>query len=257
VTLKAIFSPLAEPLGLIWLLLVLALLGFLLRRKWQGVLALSLPVALLFLVGGTPLVETLVARAERPYARGRLEELPTVDAVVALGGSHSISRYDPFGFSISETEDRVLVGAELVRLGKASCLVLGGKGPLPGTSDRSGMLPVQAWLEKWKVFQGTITNLGICSNTHDEALHCRVLQKEHQWRKVILVTSALHLHRAQATFAHQGIEVIPVACDFQAYGVPHAAPWGSPFPSEHRFVLLAKWLHEVIGWWAYKARDWA
>jgi len=38
------------------------------------------------------------------------------------------------------------------------------------------------------------------------------------WRKVILVTSALHIPRSVAVFAAQGIAVVPVVCDFQAYG---------------------------------------
>jgi hypothetical protein len=55
-------------------------------------------------------------------------------------------------------------------------------------------------------------------------------------------------------FKRQGIEVTPVAADFQALGVPKD-PF-SPFPRQHRLFLLALYLHEKIGWWVYRTRGW-
>ena len=99
-----------------------------------------------------------------------------------------------------------------------------------------------------------MTNLGICINTHDEAVAFRKLAQSQGWSKVMLVTSALHLRRGVALFKKQGIEVTPVAADFQVLGVPQD-PF-SPFPRQHRFFLLALYLHEKIGWWVYRARGW-
>ena len=99
-----------------------------------------------------------------------------------------------------------------------------------------------------------MTNLGICINTHDEAVAFRKLARSQGWSKVLLVTSALHLRRAVALFKQQGIEVTPVAADFQALGVP-PDPF-SPFPREHRLFLMTLYLHEKIGWWVYRLRRW-
>jgi uncharacterized SAM-binding protein YcdF (DUF218 family) len=73
---------------------------------------------------------------------------------------------------------------------------------------------------------------------------------------VLLVTSALHLRRAEAVFRKQGVDVTPIACDFQVYGVPRTSAFPSPFPSQHRLDLLSLYLHEQIGWWVYKWRGW-
>lgn len=101
-----------------------------------------------------------------------------------------------------------------------------------------------------------VTNLGLCANTHDEAVRFKELSAQRGWRKVILVTSALHIPRSVAAFAAQGIAVVPVACDFQAYGVPPVEGDFSPFPRQSRFHQLALYLHEKIGWLAYRLRGW-
>jgi uncharacterized SAM-binding protein YcdF (DUF218 family) len=98
--------------------------------------------------------------------------------------------------------------------------------------------------------------LGICANTHDEALQFRKLKEAEGWQKVLLVTSALHMRRAEAVFRKQGVDVTPVACDFQVHGVLGAPGFPSPFPRQHRLDLLSLYLHEQIGWWVYKWRGW-
>src|SRR5437763_1587374 len=56
--------------------------------------------------------------------------------------------------------------------------------------------------------------LGANEDTHDEALKVRVLATERGWHRVLLVTSANHMRRASGVFRAQGLEVIPVPCNF-------------------------------------------
>jgi uncharacterized SAM-binding protein YcdF (DUF218 family) len=150
----------------------------------------------------------------------------------------------------------MLTAVELVRLGKAKTLVLGGSmRPLPGKPGVPGMAVVQDWVTSWRVSDAAVTNLGFCLNTHDEAIAFRKLKENQGWKKVLLVTSALHMRRSEALFRKQGIDVVPVAADFEAYGVPPESGF-SPFPREHRFVLLSRYLHEKIGCWVYRWRGW-
>jgi uncharacterized SAM-binding protein YcdF (DUF218 family) len=115
---------------------------------------------------------------------------------------------------------------------------------------------VQEWVLASGLTTVTVTNLGLCANTHDEALRFKELSAQHGWRTVILVTSALHIPRSVAVFAAQGIAVVPVACDFQAYGVASMQGDFSPFPRQFRFHHLALYLHEKIGWLVYRWRGW-
>lgn len=281
------FTPLAEPVGALWCLMVLGVLWLLCRRQWRSAIWLGLPTVLLFVIGSTPLPEKLVASEERQWA-GSSEDgdqmsavsgrklahdqspIPSpggisafslqpstfpYDAVVALGGGERVSHHDLLGFAMEDGGSRILTAVQLVRSGKAKTLVLGGSWPLPGSRDVPSMSVVQDWVTAWGLIGGAVTNLGVCINTHDEAVAFRKLARSRGWKKVMLVTSALHMRRAVALFKKQGIEVTPVAADFQALGVPQDLPF-SLIPQQSRLFLLYLYMHEKIGWWVYRARGW-
>jgi uncharacterized SAM-binding protein YcdF (DUF218 family) len=250
------FAPLAEPLAVIWLVMVFGVSRLIWRRQWRCAVWMGTPVLLIFLIGSTPLVNVIVGRAESAYAPTDIRNLAEADAVVALGGGYYLSEYDTFGFSLRSGASRLLTAAELVRQGKAKALVLGGSVPFEGKADRVGTSLVQNWVLTSGLTTVAVTNLGLCANTHDEALRFKELKAEKGWRRVILVTSALHMPRALAVFAAQGITTVPVACDFQAYGVPSVKGSFSPFPRQIRFDVLYFYLHEKIGWWEYRAKGW-
>jgi uncharacterized SAM-binding protein YcdF (DUF218 family) len=302
---KEFFLPVAEPLGAIWLLL-LASLGWLLwRRQWRSALWLAWPVLLIFVLGSTPLAESLVASAERPCLVASIahymvprEQVTSLqpstldshyDAVVVLGGGYYWSEYDAYGFALQGAASRLVTGLDLFRAGKALHLVLGGCGPIAGETNLVLADRVMLWIGSLqRVYAGPsissslssspeerirgeeppqladtlaprpvftpVFTLGLCRNTHDEAMAFRKLRDSNHWQTVLLVTSALHMPRSAALFKKQGLDVVPVACDFQACGVLGSA--FSPFPRQGRFNLLGLYLHEKIGLVIYKLRGW-
>lgn len=253
------FAPLAEPVGAIWFLTVLALIALLWRRQWRSALWLSFPVILLFVTGSTSVSDMLATAEERQWAtraRGTmLDDGAPADAVVALGGGQRVSEQDPLGFAMEDRGSRVLTAVQLVRLGRARTLVLGGSWPMPNQPEIPSMCVVQNWIVSWGLCAGPVTNLGICVNTHDEAIAFSKMARQEGWSRIALITSALHMRRSVALFKKQGLQVIPVAADFQADGVSRDLPF-SPFPREQRMDLLALYLHEKIGWWVYRLKGW-
>jgi uncharacterized SAM-binding protein YcdF (DUF218 family) len=251
---KSVLTPVTEPVGAIWLLLVLCLVGLLWRRRWCSAAWLGLPVALFFLLGGTPIIDRLVEASERPYVVADINTLPAADAVVVLGSESGMSPHDPLGFSLGPAAaDRYLTAVLLTRLAKAPVLVLGGDDAFPDRPGQSQMILIQNWIQAWKLTPVTVTNLGICANTHDEALHYRLLAAANKWNHALLVTSALHLKRAEAVFQRQGLAVVPVGCDFHDSGSAYSY---CLIPSQDRLVLWSLYLHEKIGWWVYEWRGW-
>jgi len=257
------FAPLAEPVGAVWLLMALVVIWLIFRKQWRSAMWLGIPTLLLFVLGSTSLAEMLVATEEKPWADGtRVRgQRPAdhggapADAVITLGGGQRISQEDLLGFAMEDGASRVLTAVELVRSGKARILVLGGSWPMPGKPELPSMEVVQTWLISWGLAGVAVTNLGICLNTHDEAVAFRQLWQNQGWEEVMLVTSALHLRRSVALFNKQGIAVTPVAADFLVQGVSQDLPF-SPFPRQRRLGLLALYFHEKIGWWVYRARGW-
>ena len=64
-------------------------------------------------------------------------------------------------------------------------------------------------------------------NTADEAVAIRRLLPARQSR-VLLVTSAFHMRRAQRLFERQGLQVLPFPVDFQARGRWAGPLWRDP-----------------------------
>jgi uncharacterized SAM-binding protein YcdF (DUF218 family) len=254
---KAFIAPLIEPLGAVWFLMLLCLLWLARKGQWRSAFWLGLPTAIIFLLGSTPLAETLVEWEEKPYTPASIDTLPFADAVVALGGGYTISAFDALGFSIGEAGDRNLTALQIVRLGKAKSLILGGSSyGLPEWPSVSNMSRIQDWILTWQLSSVAVTNLGICENTREEALQFCKMADAGKWQKVIVVTSALHMKRSEAVFHKLGRHVVPMACDFQVCGIQQPPNTFSPFPQQGRLRLLSLYFHEKIGWWVYRWRGW-
>jgi hypothetical protein len=56
-------------------------------------------------------------------------------------------------------------------------------------------------------------------------------------------------------FRTLGMEVVPVACDFQKLGTPYRGI-PNPIPTSPGFYYMDTYLHEKLGWCVYRARGW-
>jgi uncharacterized SAM-binding protein YcdF (DUF218 family) len=249
-------NSLVDPLALLWLGLCGATACLVWKRRWRNAALIGCPAALLFLFGSLPVPEALVAAREAPFADRSVSNAPMADAIVMLGGIQEPSSHDPFGFALGAGSQRLVAAVQLVREGKGHVLVLGGSGPLPGKPEVSEAALLCDFVRQWNLCNAEILNLGICQNTHDEALRLKQLRAERGWKRIILVTSAIHMKRAEATIRKLNGPVAIVACDFRCYGVKKE-PWKSfPFPQTERMKLLQDYLHEVVGGWSYRWREW-
>lgn len=244
------------PLGLLWAALIV-LAALLWRRRWRGfALAVGGLVLGITIIGGTSVPGMMLGALERPYAGVKAEDLPVADAVVLLGGGAQASRYEVAGVHLSAAGDRLVMAAELLRLGKAPVLVLGGAwGKLDGRDAFESHL-TKDLLTRWGVPAAAMLPLGASLDTHDEALKVRALAAERGWKRVLLVTSANHMRRAAATFRHLGIEVTPAPCNFLTSVGTGKVPFFSGVPGSDGFTKVGFWLHEEIGWVEYWRRGW-
>jgi len=250
--------PLAEPLGFVWLCLLVVAAWLWIKSSRR--LAVFLFVVALFMsvVGCTRVPGDLVATLERPFVIKNLETVPAADAVVALGGAVRPSKYDALGLDLRDAADRVVMALELIRRGKAKNLVLGGAVHAVNGQQRIEADMTKKWLETWGLTNAQIYSLGGCANTHDEATRVAALLKEHGWRRAILVTSAYHMKRARATFLTAGVPVVCVPCDYQTKVSVETEDERAliPIPRPAGFQKASLFLHEQIGWLSYRLRGW-
>jgi uncharacterized SAM-binding protein YcdF (DUF218 family) len=173
-----------------------------------------------------------------------------------LGGTHHASKFDINGVGLAPAADRVVTAWGLIRLHRARALVFGGGGYSSNGVEVLDARMLQDWFARWQLVGVPMHDLGLCRNTHDEALATAALMKRHGWKSILLVTSASHMHRAAAVFRKQGIRFHPVAADFQVVGVPEPPGTRQMFPRVERLHQLTMYLHELLGYWAYRQRGW-
>jgi len=235
------------PLGFSLILLVV---GLVFRWRWPVVTA-----ALLLWVFSLGLVSQGLWRwLEAPWERRSALEAPQADAIVVLsGGRHPA----PGAARLSEWHDpdRFLAGLDLFRAGKAPRLLFtGGASPF-----RPGQPPEgQRYLQEARqlgIPAAAMASTPPVLNTADEAVAIRRLLPARQSR-VLLVTSAFHMRRAQRLFERQGLQVLPFPVDFQARGRWAGPLWRDPtqwLPSAGALDNSSRAMRELLGRLVYRA----
>ena len=142
------------------------------------------------------------------------KNLPKAEVMVVLGGGLLSGDYPRSSPEVSGAGDRVIYAAQLYHQGASPhILVSGGEGVLSNSEntqaeDMAGLMeklgvPRQAiWLEK------------ASRNTEENAAFSWEILGSKGIRRIILITSAMHMPRAVLLFERQGFEVIPAPTDF-------------------------------------------
>ncbi|TWI01772.1 uncharacterized SAM-binding protein YcdF (DUF218 family) [Luteimonas cucumeris] len=149
------------------------------------------------------------------WLRGRLESrypvvaeatLPQTDAIVVLGGGHYGWVERP-GIRIEQLENsRIAAGARAWLSGRAPIVILSGGGA-PGDSEASTMATAIARLG---VPRSALILEERSRDTRDNALFTAALAERRGMRRVLLVTSSLHMPRASLLFRQAGVDIVPV-----------------------------------------------
>ena len=205
------------------------------RRAWlAGFTALCLAGGL-WLVGGTPFPALLLSRLERPYDRIHPVTLPVADAVVVLAGDIEFSGRELLWFGTGSSFERTLTGLEVIRQGKARSLVLSGMPFHWLGSARSESELLASWIRAWRLPAGDLLRLPACNDTHEEAV------------------AIGDLARGAAACRKEGIDVLPVGCDYQGLDALDRPERWWVVPRSEGLIRFERWFHEELGgvwyWW--------
>jgi len=249
-----LIAPLFDPFTLAVLLAIAALLFW--KRKR---LALRLLIAsiLTLVVFSTAFVPNLLVRSlEDPYRDAGVDVTPA-QAIVVLGGTLRMPSPRHRLTALIDSTDRLLEAFRLYRAGKAPLVFCsGGNNPLGGPA---GQLPESTWmarlLEEWSVPATAIQVESGSINTRENALLSYRALAPRGIRRIILVTSAMHMTRAAAAFRKAGFEVLAVPADFRTgWG---DAPLLSRFlPAPDNLRNAEEALREWLGILVYRLRGW-
>jgi uncharacterized SAM-binding protein YcdF (DUF218 family) len=247
-----------EPLSLVWLLLTVICSRIAWRGQWRTIRLPALAWLILTITLCTGLPSTLMRHLESPWLNVKMDSLPTADAVICLGGGVEPSSQEMSGIHLKDAGDRMLTAVLLFRNAKAPNLVFGGGAIRTAGQTYSEGDTVRDWAIKNEspAAPTQIHSLGVCGDTHDEAVKTAALAKQNGWKTILLVTSAYHMTRAKATFEKAGLTVIAAPCNFTSHRLHSGSgPW-LHLPGVSGPVIMSYWFHEQIGNLVYRWRGW-
>ena len=227
------------------LLFVLCLLGVLAnrwRRRGAAWLFYALAFVLFAASGCGPLPAWLLTHLQAPYATRPTVTWASRNAIVVLGVG--TSRVVATGEVVPTVfaGNRIVEGYTLYHQCKqsgADCkLIVSGGDPF-----RNGMSEAAAYgnvLLGMGVERADLMLETHSMNTWQNAQFVQPMLKAYAPQRVVLVTAAVHLPRAQLFFTHFGIDAVPVRADY----ADARQTW---FPNGWNMALTEAALHEYLG----------
>jgi len=245
-----------HPLGLAWLLLGSWLVVRVWRRQIQGAVLPGMAWLVLSLFSCTSLTSWLLLGLEDRYPSVKIADALTADAIICLGGGAAPSMTEPARINFNSSVDRMTSALGLLAQGKAPIMIVTGGGYREDGVWHSEADAAVGYLKETLKLPHDIVSMGVCKDTHDEAVKISAIFKEKGWKRVLLVTSAAHMPRSVAVFTKAGVEVSPVPCDYISSFKNIGDTRWLHLPKLGSLQGIASWLHEVIGLAVYRLRGW-
>lgn len=236
------------PLTLSLCLLACGLLAWMLRRRRiaGALMAAAFAWSLLWSIPWCS--EQLRATLARHHPVVDEAALPRADAIVVLGGGryHRWMRSD----SIDPDElkgSRLAAGARAWLAGRAPLIILSGGNGGGGPSEADVMA---AAIAKAGIPASALILEDRSNSTSDNARLTAALLRERGMRKVLLVTSSVHMPRANLLFRDAGLEVVPVPVPEGRLRAGWKARW---LPSPRALWRSGRAMKEYMGLLAARA----
>ena len=229
------------------------------KRKRLSLALLSAAVGILMVFGNRLVVHALARPLERKHVPAH--PLPAAQAIVSLGsGARPASGPRPTP-SLGHDGDRIIYAAELYHEGKAPLVVCTG-GIVPGSGrQHPGSTDIATLLKMLGVPAAAIVEEPRSRSTFEDAIFTRDILRTNQVKRVLLVTSAVHMPRALAVFRKQcpDIEFTPAPTDFgKDWDGDATLPrilWAF-VPKAEPLAASNLVIHEYLGLVYYKLRGW-
>ncbi len=148
--------------------------------------------------------------------------------------------------------DRLLQAVDLYEKGKIKkILITGGSANLIYKNVKEADL-MNSFLRNIKIPSSDILIDTLAENTHQNAVYSKkILDKYPNLKKILLITSSVHMRRAMGCFEKEGIRVTPYPTNL----VNSDSPWNLEYlfiPQASNFLIWDGTIHEMVGFMVYK-----
>lgn len=241
--LNKILPVLFLPLGVVIILLLYAIIRV---KRWPVFVAL----VILYLAGIPFVGDRLIGSLESRFPAVPPSQVEAADAIVVLGGIFGPPVTEGILPNVTETGERLEAGIVLAQLNKAPWLIFtGGRLPwenrprLEGDDSKAQAIVRGVSPEKIIVTREV-------ANTADEARAVADLMREHDWHRIILVTTAWHMPRAVLLFKRSGVDCIIFPVDFRS-STARTSGLLDFIPNAGALTNTETALREYYGYWFY------
>lgn len=215
------------------------------HRKHAALCTGSLAIVILFICSWPPMAQLWAWTLERGY---EMEATPSsAEAIVVLSSSlYAPNPPRPFRLVGKETYVRCRAAAWLYHNAQQIPILVSG-GRQGQTTVASEMATV---LREAGVPADKIWTEDRSQDTHENALFSARELASRGVKKIILVTNATHMPRAERCFRRQGLTVVPAPCDFQSVGVEWRLAQFVPHPRALAISedVLHEWIARSVYW---------
>jgi uncharacterized SAM-binding protein YcdF (DUF218 family) len=235
---------LISPLGTALFLGVMSLLLIRFKKIRFASVVLTLSLLWLFVFSMPVVSNALRASVEAqfpPIQMGALSK--KAQAIVVLGGGTQSAEVSGQMPDLNSGADRMWHAARLYHAGLAPILVLSGGGNLD-VSLNSEAEDMRTFLSDLGVPTDAMVLEGLSRNSRQNAQFTADILRPQGINQIILVTSALHMRRAVASFENQGFTVIPAATDYEART---RFDWTGFLPDASALNGSARAIKEIVG----------
>jgi uncharacterized SAM-binding protein YcdF (DUF218 family) len=238
--------------------------SLLVRRKRKLSIALIIAALLVISLSGNRWVSYSLARSlEWRYLP--IGESQSAEAIVLLGGGTEPSHSPRSAVEMNAAGDRMIHAADLFHSGSAPIILLsGGNISWMESTENSPAADMREILLKLGIPEEKMILQNKSQNTFEDAKYSAEILNSLKIKRILLVTSAMHMPRSVALFEKQGFDVIPSPTDFTIT----MEGWNKTFspnfetfltnllPNSSSLGLTTNVLKEYIGMMMYQWQGW-
>jgi len=222
------------------LVIIVILIGVIKKKKKLIYIA----IGVLYIISTPIFSNNFFKLVEGSEYRKPISAIDSADTIVVLSGMLELNEVGDSTYVEWRDPDRFFGGIALFKAGKAQKLMFtGGKMPWDNAKKTEGEV-----LKEYAISNGIPTEKILVTkdveNTADEAVAVKELIGTS--KRIILVTSAYHMYRAQRLFEKQGFKVIPYKVDFKV-GRNKKKVIIDYLPDAESIKLTETGLREIIG----------
>ncbi|MCE5313114.1 MAG: YdcF family protein [Nitrospiraceae bacterium] len=174
---------------------------------------------------------------------------PKADVIILLGGGVMEDVPDITGTGTPATEmyARLVAAVRLHRMIGAPIIISGGR---VFNNDPEAVV-IKRFLVDLGVPSSKIYTEEESNDTLENALNTKIIMMKHGFKKPLILTTAIHMRRAELSFKKAGVSAQPYPIGFTTMPQRQYS-WYHFLPQAHNMHNIAMAMHEYIGCWFYK-----